>query len=44
MTEGSGGLAAISVGLPWWAVALVLVIAVLGVVKLAKVIWAMFGS
>jgi hypothetical protein len=44
MSEGSGGLAAVSIELPWWAIVLLLVVAAIGVWKLAKVLWAMFGS
>jgi len=43
MAVGSGGLAAVSHGLPLWILAVVLVVVVIGAWKLFKIIWAMFG-
>jgi len=43
MAVGSGGLAAVSIGLPLWLVAAVLVVAVIGAWKIFRIIWAMFG-
>ena len=43
MDVGSGGLAAVSIGLSLWIVALVLVVVVIGAWKLFRIIWAMFG-
>jgi hypothetical protein len=43
MTEGSGGLAAVSIGLSPWLVVIILLVVAVGVWKLAKFVWAMFG-
>jgi hypothetical protein len=40
---GSGGLAAVSIGLPLWIVAAVLLVAVVGIWKIVKILWATFG-
>lgn len=43
--EGSGGLGAVSIGISGWLVALVLaVLVLLGVWKIAKLIWAAFSG
>ncbi len=44
MSEGAGGLAAISVGVSPWLLLLVLAVVVVGGVKLVKLLWAMYGS
>ncbi len=43
MDVGSGGLAAVSIGLPLWILAAVLVVVVIGAWKIVRIIWAMFG-
>jgi hypothetical protein len=42
MDVGSGGLAAVSIGLPLWILAAVLVV-VIGAWKIVRIVWAMFG-
>jgi hypothetical protein len=42
MTEGAGGLAAVSHGLSTWLIILILLVVVFGVWKLAKLVWALF--
>jgi hypothetical protein len=42
MSAGSGGLAAVSLALPWWVLLIVLAIVVLGGIKLLKFVWLMF--
>ena len=45
MNAGSGGLGAVSVGLPAWLLIVILIMVLaFGVWKLAKLLWAMFGS
>ena len=43
MSEGAGGLAAISVDVSPWLLLLVLVVVIVGGVKLVKLLWAMFS-
>jgi len=40
---GSGGLAAVSMGVPLWVVAAILLVAVVGTWKIVKILWAMFS-
>lgn len=43
--EGSGGLAAVSIGISGWLLMLVIAVLVLvGVCKIAKLIWAAFSG
>ena len=42
MGEGSGGLAAVSVGLSSWLLLIVLATVVFGGIKLLKFVWLMF--
>jgi len=41
---GSGGLGAVSVGFSPWLIIVVLIALAFGVWKVAKLLWAMFGS
>jgi hypothetical protein len=43
-TVGSGGVGMVAIGVPWWVVALVLLVLAFGAWKLVKFFWAMFGS
>jgi hypothetical protein len=42
MSEGAGGMAAISVGISWWVLLIVVGILAFGGWKLAKLLWVIF--